>query len=51
LSNSRPSSAEKANYRLVATRSFLRDLRRIEKPNIGRILQTVEALKSAPYLV
>jgi mRNA interferase RelE/StbE len=43
-------SAEKANYSLVSTQSFLRDLRRLEKPGIRRILQTVELLKSMPYL-
>jgi len=28
----------------------LRDLRRLEKPSVRRILQTVELLKSVPYL-
>jgi mRNA interferase RelE/StbE len=50
LKNSNVNSAEKANYSLVSTRSFLRDLRRLEKPRIRRILETVEMLKSSPYL-
>ena len=50
MSNSRTNSAEKTNYSLTATRSFLRDLRKLERPSIRRILQMVEVLKGDAYL-
>jgi len=50
LSRSRSNSAEKADYSLATTRSFLRDLSKLDRANIRRILRAVEGLKSDAYL-
>lgn len=48
MPSSSRSSEAKANYSLISTRSFLRDLRKLDRLAIGRILHTVELLKEAP---
>lgn len=50
MSNSKGNSGRKAGYRLVSTRSFLRDLRKLDKPTNQRVLQAVELLKEIPNL-
>jgi mRNA interferase RelE/StbE len=50
LTGSRGSSAGKANYSLLSTRSFLKDLRKLDKADNRRILQTIELLKADPYV-
>jgi len=50
LKSSREGSARKAKYSLVSARSFLRDLRRLDKLTVRRILQTLELLKENAHL-
>lgn len=50
MKSSREGSARKANYSLVSARSFLRDLRRLDKLTVRRILQTLELLKENAHL-
>lgn len=48
MPNSSRNSEAKASYSLTSTRSFLRDLRKLDQVAIWRILRTIELLKEAP---
>ena len=50
MNSSREDSAGKANYSLLSTQSFLKDLLKLDKADNRRILQTIELLKADPYV-
>ena len=50
MSSSKEDSAGKPSCSLLLTRSFLKDLRKLDKADNRRILQTIEVLKADPYI-
>jgi hypothetical protein len=50
LANSNISSEKKERYRLVTTRSYYKDLRKLDRASNRRILQAIEAIRSAVRL-
>ena len=50
MSDSRSNSAKKGNYRVVPTKSFLKDLRKLDKVSNRRVIEAAELLNSDPYL-
>ena len=47
---SKEDSARKPSYSLLSTQSFLKDLRKLDRADNQRILQTIELLKADPYV-
>lgn len=50
MRSSSGNSEDKASYSLVSARSFLRDLRKLDRVAIRCVLQTIELLKEDPQL-
>ena len=50
MHSSSRNSENKASYSLISTRSFSRDLHKLDRVTVRRILQTIELLKENPRL-
>ena len=50
MANSNENSEKKESYRLIPTRSYLKDLRKLDRSANRRILQAVELLTDSPRL-
>ena len=50
MANSNISSEKKESYRLVPTRSYYKDLRKLDRASNRRILQAIELLRDNPRL-